>query len=68
MSAKNRFNRGDKVVDRNGVQGIILGSADFRGYDYNRPDPKWELVQFEGGHRAWIGNIWLKRVGISRVR
>lgn len=34
----------------------ILGPEDFEGYDYNRPNAKWELVRFPSGTMFWKGN------------
>lgn len=62
------FKSGDKVIRRDGSWGTVLGPQDFDGYDYNKPSPKWELVEWYDPHnllpdmakRTWVGNLWIK--------
>lgn len=56
-----KFKPGDKVINRMGEEGIVIGPYDFSDYEFNRPGKKWELVKYSKRNRpTWIGNIWLK--------
>lgn len=60
------FKRGDKVVNKDGAIGTVLGPEDYDGYEYNRPSKKWELVRVESlpepYRTTWHGNIWIKKI------
>lgn len=47
-----------------GAKVKVLSPDDSKGYEYNRPDNKWELIEYlETGERYWIGAKWLNQEG-----